>query len=104
MKRLSLMLALYLMLSASASQAGEHAVSTYMETSPVMHMKITWQRFGLPLPDKESDALVGQAITDFRAMAEEEQATRRELQTEPEDACPYVCEMILEGSLEETTA
>ena len=99
MKFLSLILALGLTLAATPASAGGNAVSKYTEESPSMKLEVTWQRFGLPLPDRESDAVVSHAVASFRAIAEEQQTDFRELQAKDPTFTPHVCEMVLEGTL-----
>ena len=96
MKLLPLALAACLLLPALSVQAADRAVSTYTETSPAMNIKVSWERFGLPLPDRFSDAMVAEAVAAFRVAADEEYEGMMQSR-EPEARFPL--EMNLEGTI-----
>ena len=89
-------LALCLLLSAGTALAADRAVSTYTETSPVMTIKASWERFGLSLPDGMSDAMVAEAVADFRSIAEKEYEGM--LKSREEEA-RFPLEMNLQGTI-----
>lgn len=75
-KLIPLALSLFLSLAAHAASAGEPALSTYTEQSSDLSIKASWPRFGLALPDRESDDLVRRFVNDFRDETEQD---RKEL-------------------------
>lgn len=82
-------------MTAHTAPAAEPAISTYTEQSSALSVKATWQRFGLALPDKESDDLVRNFVDEFRTSAEQEQEERKSDPSLP--SLPF--EMVLEGNI-----
>ena len=99
MKFSSLALSLTLAFCVHTALAADTAVSTYTEESSLVSIKATWQRSGLHRPDNDSDTLVRDAVSSFRATAAQEQKELRKLRAEEPDIPVHPSEMILEGTL-----
>ena len=98
MKHLPSFLALCLLLLAGTAHAatGERAESKYTETSEVMTIEATWQRFGMDGPDAMSDALVLEAVRSFRSTAAQEHVELKDLRDKEGSVLPPF-EMVLSG-------
>ena len=98
MKHLPSFLALCLLLLAGTAHVatGERAESKYTETSEVMTIEATWQRFGMDGPDAMSDALVLEAVRSFRSTAAQEHVELKDLRDKEGSVLPPF-EMVLSG-------
>ncbi|WP_295636845.1 DUF3298 and DUF4163 domain-containing protein [uncultured Mailhella sp.] len=92
-------LSLFLALAAHAAAAGEPALSTYTEQSSDLNVKASWQRFGLALPDRESDDLVRRFVDDFREAAEQDRKELRAMKEKSPDMPEHMFEMDIEGTI-----
>lgn len=98
-KFIPIALSLFLSLAAHAASAEEPALSTYTEQSSDLSIKASWPRFGLALPDRESDDLVRRFVNDFRDEAEQDRKELMSMREQSPDMPEYVPEMTLEGSI-----
>ena len=98
MKHLHFFIALCLLLLADTTYAatGERAESKYTETSTIMTIEATWQRFGIDGPDAMSDALVLEAVRTFRSAAAQEYIDLKDLRDKNGSALSHF-EMVLSG-------
>ncbi len=98
MKHLHFFIALCLLLLADTTYAatGERAESKYTETSTIMTIEATWQRFGIDGPDAMSDALVLEAVRTFRSTAAQEYIDLKDLRDKNGSALSHF-EMVLSG-------
>lgn len=98
MKHLHFFIALCLLLLTDTTYAatGERAESKYTETSTIMTIEATWQRFGIDGPDAMSDALVLEAVRTFRSTAAQEYIDLKDLRDKNGSALSHF-EMVLSG-------